>query len=150
MTKASPASMSRGRRRCQLPEMGRRGSSSVEARRPTLRARRRAISALWAGFCLLVGWAAAVLLLYGIGLLVDPLVVATLGYFGWRWRLIPEAMLGFGAGVSLALVPFLVGNLKFLDDPLLVLLAIAGIAAGPLISIVGALLMIQPMRGSSS
>lgn len=56
---------------------------------------------LWAIFCVLVGWAAGVVLLYGIGLVVDPLVVATLGYFGWRWRLIPEGMLRFGAGVSL-------------------------------------------------
>ena len=112
-------------------------------------ASRAAMWMLWVVFCLLVGWAASVLLLYGIGVVVDPLVVAALGYFGWRRGLIPEGMSGFGAGVSLALIPFLVGNLRYLDDPLLVVLAFAGIAAGPIISMVGGLLMLRSMRTSA-
>jgi hypothetical protein len=108
------------------------------------------MAVLWVAFCLLVGWAAAVLLLYGIGMVVGPLVIAALAYFGWRWHLIPEGMLGFGAGMSLSWIPFLSANLPYLHDPLLVVLAIAGMAAGPLMLIGDALLLIRRMRRGSS
>lgn len=92
---------------------------------------------VWLVVAVAVGWASAALILYGFGIVLAPLALGVMVYFGWRYRGMSLGVTGFGIGFGAFMVPFLLRNITFLRDPLLVVLAVGGIVLGPIIAVVG-------------